>query len=353
MTKDPSTVEVATNANIELVRKFKLTFDLDGGEGKKELFVEVNKDYPVVDTPTKAGYVFVGWEPNFPMKVTADQRFKALWKKKRKHYNEIDICPNGDHSPSQYDGKCESLIHTGSVVTGSVVTGSVVTGSVVTGSVVTGSVVTGSVVTGSVVTGSVVTGSVVTGSVVTGSVVTGSVVTGSVIIGDQKFLPAKDEQLQAYNRAYQQGITTLSGEARLKDEITRAELAKMMSVYVTKVLGKQLVLTGVAQYPDVDLKMGDLADYIQLAYELQIMGIHHDGTALARFEPNKLVTRAESATVFSRVLYGAKYNQDGENFFEKHLEALKAANILKDTIPSMKEMRGWVMLMLMRAEVLK
>ena len=328
MTKDPSTVEIGTDTNIELVRKVKLTFDLDGGEGKKELFVEVNKDYPVVDTPTKAGYVFVGWEPNFPMTVTADQRFKALWKKKRKHYNERDICPNGDHSPSQYDGKCESLIDTGSVVTGSVVTGSVVTGNVVTGSVVTG-------------------------NVVTGSVVTGNIVTGSVIIGDQKFLPAKDEQLQAYNRAYQQGITTLSGEARLKDEITRAELAKMMSVYVTKVLGKQLVLTGVAQYPDVDLKMGDLADYIQLAYQLQIMGIHHDGTALARFEPNKLVTRAESATVFSRVLYGAKYNQDGENFFEKHLEALKAANILKDTIPSMTEMRGWVMLMLMRAEVLK
>ena len=313
MTKDPSTVEIGTDTNIELVRKVKLTFDLDGGEGKKELFVEVNKDYPVVDTPTKAGYVFVGWEPNFPMTVTADQRFKALWKKKRKHYNERDICPNGDHSPSQYDGKCESLIDTGSVVTGSVVTG----------------------------------------NVVTGSVVTGNIVTGSVIIGDQKFLPVKDEQLQAYNRAYQQGITTLSGEARLKDEITRAELAKMMSVYVTKVLGKQLVLTGVAQYPDVDLKMGDLADYIQLAYQLQIMGIHHDGTALARFEPNKLVTRAESATVFSRVLYGAKYNQDGENFFEKHLEALKAANILKDTIPSMTEMRGWVMLMLMRAEVLK
>ena len=338
MTKDPSTVEIGTDTNIELVRKVKLTFDLDGGEGKKELFVEVNKDYPVVDTPTKAGYVFVGWEPNFPMTVTADQRFKALWKKKRKHYNERDICPNGDHSPSQYDGKCESLIDTGSVVTGSVVTGSVVTGNVVTGSVVTGNVVTGSVVTG---------------NVVTGSVVTGNIVTGSVIIGDQKFLPVKDEQLQAYNRAYQQGITTLSGEARLKDEITRAELAKMMSVYVTKVLGKQLVLTGVAQYPDVDLKMGDLADYIQLAYQLQIMGIHHDGTALTYFEPNKFVTRAEFATVFSRVLYGAKYNQDGKDWANGHLNALKEAGILKNITPNMLELRGRVLLMLQRSTVAK
>jgi hypothetical protein len=55
------------------------------------------------------------------------------------------------------------------------------------------------------------------------------------------------------------------------------------------------------------------------------MGIHHDGTALARFEPHKLVTRAEFATVFSRVLYGSKYNHDGEEWAKGHLEALKNA----------------------------
>lgn len=55
------------------------------------------------------------------------------------------------------------------------------------------------------------------------------------------------------------------------------------------------------------------------------MGINHDGTALSHFEPNKLVTRAEFATVFSRVLYGDKYNQAGENWANGHLEALKSA----------------------------
>ena len=55
------------------------------------------------------------------------------------------------------------------------------------------------------------------------------------------------------------------------------------------------------------------------------MGIHHDGTALARFEPHKLVTRAEFATVFSRVLYGNKYNQAGENWAKGQLEARKNA----------------------------
>lgn len=164
-----------------------------------------------------------------------------------------------------------------------------------------------------------------------------------------------EEQNQAYLWACGKDITTIraiSG-ARLDQPLTRAELAKMMSVYVTKVLGKQPVLTGVAQYSDVDSKMGDLADYIQLAYQLQIMGIHHDGTALPYFEPNKFVTRAEFATVFSRVLYGAKYNQDGEGWANGHLNALKEAGILKNITPNMLELRGRVLLMLQRSTVAK
>ena len=164
-----------------------------------------------------------------------------------------------------------------------------------------------------------------------------------------------EEQNHAYLWACGKDITTIraiSG-ARLDQPLTRAELAKMMSVYVTKVLGKQPVLTGVAQYPDVDSKMGDLADYIQLAYQLQIMGIHHDGTALSHFEPNKFVTRAEFATVFSRVLYGAKYNQDGKDWAKGHLNALKEAGILKNITPNMLELRGRVLLMLQRSTVAK
>jgi hypothetical protein len=61
-------------------------------------------------------------------------------------------------------------------------------------------------------------------------------------------------------------------EARLDYPLTRAELAKMMVVYIAKILGKQPVLTGNVDYQDVDAnKLGDLAGYIQLAYQYQIM----------------------------------------------------------------------------------
>jgi len=53
----------------------------------------------------------------------------------------------------------------------------------------------------------------------------------------------------------------------------------------------------------VDIDIGDLRDYIQMAYQFQIMGVKKDGTALENFHPYRSVTRAEFATVFSRVLY--------------------------------------------------
>ena len=163
------------------------------------------------------------------------------------------------------------------------------------------------------------------------------------------------ELRDAYTYAYLRGMTTQPTiqQADLHRGLTRAEMAKMMSVFAVKVLGKSPVLTGTVDYKDLNQVNGDLTGYIKQAYQLQIMGIDAKGNPITNFNPNAQVTRAEFATVLSRVLYGDKYNQEGINFAEKHLEALKAAGILKDTTPTMKELRGWVMLMLMRAEGVK
>lgn len=160
------------------------------------------------------------------------------------------------------------------------------------------------------------------------------------------------EQNEAYLWACGKDITTIRTitGARLDQPLTRAELAKMMSVYVTQILGKDKVITGTVQYPDVDEKLGDLAQYIQLAYQLQIMGIDAEGKALPNFMPHQIVTRAEFATVFSRVLWGSKHNQAGEFWYAKHLEALKDAKILTNTTPMMQEIRGRVLLMLQRSQ---
>ena len=160
------------------------------------------------------------------------------------------------------------------------------------------------------------------------------------------------EQIDAYKWALENGITTMKTveEARLDEPLTRAELAKMMVVYIQKVLKKDPVVTWDVNYPDVKVEeIWDLVDFVKLAYQYQIMWINADGTPIELFNPHGIVSRWEYATVFSRVLFGAKFNKEGADFYTNHLEALKTAGILTNTLPTIQEMRGWVMLMMYRS----
>ena len=80
------------------------------------------------------------------------------------------------------------------------------------------------------------------------------------------------------------------------------------------------------------------------------MGINANGTQLRYFNPEGQVSRAEFATVFSRVLYGDTYNVRGDNYREKHIQALYDAKILNNPDPTIQELRGWILLMLYRSQ---
>ncbi len=73
------------------------------------------------------------------------------------------------------------------------------------------------------------------------------------------------------------------------------------------------------------------------------------GQDITAFKPNDRVTRAQFGTVLSRALYGESYN-DGDPYYVRHLQALKEAKIMNDvSTPNASEVRGYVMLMMMRA----
>ena len=159
------------------------------------------------------------------------------------------------------------------------------------------------------------------------------------------------EQNDAYLWACQHNITTMRTihDARLDQPLTRAELAKIMSVYAMKEYHLKPLITGAVSYKDVNADLGDLADYIQLAYQLQIMGINADGTPIQAFEPHKLVSRAEFATVLSRVIWGNKHNISGDDRYSAHLQALKKYEIITSDVPAnWWELRGRALLMLHR-----
>ena len=159
------------------------------------------------------------------------------------------------------------------------------------------------------------------------------------------------EQNDAYLWACQHDITTMRTiqEVRLDQPLTRAELAKIMSVYAMKEYHLKPLRTAAVNYKDVNTDLGDLADYIQLAYQLQIMGINADGTPIQAFEPHKLVSRAEFATVLSRVIWGNKHNISGDDRYSAHLQALKKYEIIISDVPAnWWELRGRALLMLHR-----
>jgi hypothetical protein len=78
------------------------------------------------------------------------------------------------------------------------------------------------------------------------------------------------------------------------------------------------------------------------------MGINSDKSPMADFMANKTVSRAEFWTVLSRLLWGTT-NEGGTNYYTHHLEALKAAWIISNDNPTLKEVRGYIFLMLMRS----
>jgi hypothetical protein len=83
--------------------------------------------------------------------------------------------------------------------------------------------------------------------------------------------------------------------------------------------------------------------YIRLVCQLGIMGVW-----LTSFEPYARVDRAQWGTVLSRILYGDQY--DGANpYYINHLNALQTNGVISNTNPGLKELRGYVMLMMMRA----
>jgi hypothetical protein len=118
--------------------------------------------------------------------------------------------------------------------------------------------------------------------------------------------------LDAYEWAFSYGITTMPtlAEAKISDAIIRAEMAKMISVFATKLFQKtpNTQKSACAQFVDLYQANEDLQSYIIESCQLGLMGMHGDGIGvLEAFSPTKTITRAEVGTILSRLLRGTEY----------------------------------------------
>ena len=83
---------------------------------------------------------------------------------------------------------------------------------------------------------------------------------------------------------------------RLRDDITRAEMAKIVSIYSTTILGKEIPDQKplCKQFNDLTTVSKELQGYIISACELGLMGYRSDGVSIKpHFDPTDKITRAE------------------------------------------------------------
>ena len=83
---------------------------------------------------------------------------------------------------------------------------------------------------------------------------------------------------------------------RITDGITRAEMAKMISVYAEKFTDKTPDLSNYAcmKFSDLEGINGELRVFIMKACQLGLMGYQADGTIVnSTFNPHATITRAE------------------------------------------------------------
>lgn len=152
------------------------------------------------------------------------------------------------------------------------------------------------------------------------------------------------EMIAAYNWSYSKWITTMKTikQANTNKEITRAELAKMISNYAKNVLRKESNASNECFFINSNIEPS-LVEFVTESCKLWLMW-----QWISDFRPNDFVTRAEFWTVLSRMLFNTEDWVD--KYYSNHLAKLKSEWIINNVNPDLKELRWFVMLMLMRSE---
>ena len=116
-------------------------------------------------------------------------------------------------------------------------------------------------------------------------------------------------------------------QANMDGKIIRAHFAKMMSEFAMRVLNKKPDTTLICAFDDTSDQSTEMKFYIKTACQLGLMGREADGNnTKSSFDPKSTITRAQFATVVSRLLYGTVNNStDTTNRATKHLQALHDA----------------------------
>ena len=156
---------------------------------------------------------------------------------------------------------------------------------------------------------------------------------------------------EAYEFAHEKWITTMPTiqEAQMDWTLTRIAMAKMLSQYAMNVLWQRPANIVTPKFNDVtDKQNSNYDDWVTLAYQLWIMWQNMPNN---KFRPDDEVTRAEFATALSRMLYHTSdwEYKSTDKYYTNHMKKLVQEKIITNDDAKMKELRWYVMIMLMRS----
>ena len=323
------------------VNQYTITFDTDWWTAIDSITADFGLEIIAPANPTKDGYTFAGWDVEIPTTMpaenititarwTANPRPSSGWWGGGGSSLKKDNCPDGDHSDSYYDGTCGTIPSSWTEGEGSIDDDKDSSQAQNDGNVQDSSAKSDN------------------SSDKPQNDKTWHNSADEFEFDTLKFNPYySDEMNQAYQFAYHYWITTKNNikDAAMNWELTRIAMAKMLSQYAINVLGKTPDITKQNKFNDVSENLdSQYDDWVTLAYQLWIMGINMPSN---KFRPYDEVTRAEFTTALSRLLYNLPDWTD--KYYSTHIYKLYNEWIITVTDPTMKELRGYVMLMLMRS----
>lgn len=168
-----------------------------------------------------------------------------------------------------------------------------------------------------------------------------------------------DELEDAYVYAYAHKITTQGSidAADMYGDLNRVAMAKMIANYATNVLWLEADTSRNCTFSDVPAALdAEYDNWVTNACQLGLMWIDDNGNVKATFDPKGKVTRAQFATALSRAISQAEDGEalaNGNPYYRTHIAYLNGKGIVKSEAEydvNNLEKRGYVMLMMMRAD---
>lgn len=159
------------------------------------------------------------------------------------------------------------------------------------------------------------------------------------------------EYKDAYTWAFNNRITTQPTiyKANMDWEVTRIELAKMISNYAINVLKKKWDTNKKCKFNDISDKLDQKYDnWVKNACQLSLMW-----QWITNFRPYDKVTKAEFWTILSRLLYWNEFDVKYEAYYLWHLNQLLRVWIISNLEhPEKNEIRGNIMVMIKKSSTL-